>query len=46
MSTDLEAALVAVVRRLGSIAIGSPELIAELRHLAKQFLKLTEPSRR
>ena len=43
MSTDLEAALVAVVRRLGSIAIGSPELVAELRQLAQEFLKLTEP---
>jgi hypothetical protein len=42
MSTELEAALAAVVRRLGSIAVGSPELIAELRQLAQQFLKLTE----
>ncbi len=43
MPTDLEAALVAVVRRLGSIATGSPELVAELRQLAHEFLKLTEP---
>ncbi len=42
MSTELEAALAAVIHRLGSIAIGSPELIAELRQLAQQFLKLTE----
>jgi len=42
MSTELEAALTAVLRRLGSIAISSPELIAELRQLAQQFLNLTE----
>ena len=43
MSTELEAALAAVIRRLGSIAVTNPELIAELRQLAQQFLKLTEP---
>lgn len=43
MSTELEAALAAVIRRLGSIAVTNPELIAELRQLAQHFLKLTEP---
>jgi hypothetical protein len=43
MSAELEAALAAVIRRLGSIAIGNPELIAELRQLAQHFLKVTEP---
>ncbi|MGD0897574.1 MAG: hypothetical protein ABR915_07030, partial [Thermoguttaceae bacterium] len=43
MSTDLEASLVAVIRRLGAIAVSNPELIAELRQLAQHLLKLTEP---
>lgn len=43
MSPELEAAFVAVVRRIGSVVSGSPELIAELRQLALEFLKLTEP---
>jgi hypothetical protein len=43
MPLDLETALVAVVRRVGAIAVSNPELIAELRQLAEQFLKLTEP---
>lgn len=43
MSSELEAALAAVIRRLGSIAVTNPELVAELRQLAQQFLKLTEP---
>ncbi len=42
MSARLEEALAAVIRRLGSIAVGSPELIAELRQLAQHFLRLTE----
>ncbi|MGA2066348.1 MAG: hypothetical protein ABSG86_15340 [Thermoguttaceae bacterium] len=43
MSSELETALLALIRRLASIAIGDAELIAELRRLAQQFLKLTEP---
>lgn len=43
MSSELEAALGAVIRRLATIAATDPELVAELRQLAQQFLKLTEP---
>ena len=43
MPTDLEATLVAVIRRLGSIAASNPDLIADLRQLAQRYLKLTEP---
>ena len=43
MSTELEAAVASVIRRLGSIAASNPDLIADLRQLAQQFLKLTEP---
>ena len=43
MPTDLEATLIAVVRRLGAIAVSNPELIAELRQLAQGLLTLTEP---
>ena len=43
MSPDFESAFAAVVRRLGTIAVASPELLAELRRLAQEFLKATEP---
>lgn len=43
MSPELEKALIAVVHRIGSLAVASPELVADLRQLAQEFLKLTEP---
>jgi hypothetical protein len=38
MPAELEAALIAVVRRLGAISVSNPDLIAELRQLAQGFL--------
>ncbi len=43
MSTELETTVAMVLRRLRAMAGDHPELIAELRQLAQQFLELTEP---
>ena len=40
---DLGSAVVSVMRNLGALAVSNPNVIADLRKLAQELLKLTEP---